>query len=33
MLDTTYNQKKAEAFSEGLVDTLNKSAIALAISL
>jgi ubiquinone/menaquinone biosynthesis C-methylase UbiE len=33
MLDTTYNQKKAEAFSENLVDVLNKSAIATAISL
>ncbi|HSK73907.1 MAG TPA: class I SAM-dependent methyltransferase [Pyrinomonadaceae bacterium] len=33
MLDTTFNQKKAEAFSESLVDVLNKSAIALAISL
>lgn len=33
MLDTTYNQKKAEAFSESLVDVLNKSAIAMAISL
>ncbi len=33
MLDTTFNQKKAEAFSENLIDTLNKSAIALAISL
>ena len=33
MLDTTFNQKKAEAFSESLVDVMNKSAIALAISL
>lgn len=33
MLDTTFNQKKAEIFSEGLIDTLNKSAIALAISI
>lgn len=33
MLDTTFNQKKAEAFSESLIDVLNKSAIALAISL
>lgn len=33
MLDSTYNQKKAEAFSEGLLDVLNKSAIALALSL
>jgi 2-polyprenyl-3-methyl-5-hydroxy-6-metoxy-1,4-benzoquinol methylase len=33
MLDTTFNQKKAEAFSESLVDALNKSAIALALSL
>src|SRR5687768_15897230 len=33
MLDTTFNQKKAEAFSESLVDVLNKSAIALALSL
>lgn len=33
MLDTTFNQKKAEAFSENLIDTLNKSAIALAISI
>lgn len=33
MLDTTYNQKKAVAFSESLIDVLNKSAIALAISL
>lgn len=33
MLDTTFNQKKAEAFSESLVDVLNKSAIALSLSL
>lgn len=33
MLDTTFNQKKAEAFSESLIDVLNKSAIALAISI
>ena len=33
MLDSTFNQKKAEAFSESLVDVLNKSAIALALSL
>ncbi len=33
MLDTTYNQKKAEAFSASLIDTLNKSAVALSISL
>ena len=33
MKDSTYNQKKADAFSEGLVDTLNKSAIALALSI
>lgn len=33
MLDTTFNQRKAEVFSESLVDVLNKSAIALAISL
>jgi 2-polyprenyl-3-methyl-5-hydroxy-6-metoxy-1,4-benzoquinol methylase len=33
MLDTTFNQQKAEAFSESLVDTLNKSAIALALSI
>lgn len=33
MLDSTFNQKKAEAFSMSLIDTLNKSAIALAISL
>lgn len=33
MLDSTFNQKKAEAFSESLVDVLNKGAIALALSL
>ena len=33
MLDSNFNQKKAEIFSEGLVDVLNKSAIALALSL
>ncbi len=33
MLDTTFNQQKAEAFSESLVDTLNKSAVALALSI
>jgi 2-polyprenyl-3-methyl-5-hydroxy-6-metoxy-1,4-benzoquinol methylase len=33
MLDTTFNQKKAEAFSESLVDVLNKSAVALALSI
>lgn len=33
MLDSTFNQKKAEAFSLGLLDTLNKSAIALALSI
>ncbi len=34
MLDTNlFNEQKAEAFSESLVDTLNKSAIALGISL
>lgn len=33
MLDSTFNQKKAEAFSLSLVDTLNKSAIALALSI
>lgn len=33
MLDSTFNLNKAEAFSEGLLDVLNKSAIALAISL
>ena len=33
MLDSTYNQQKAEAFSESLVETLNRSAIALALSI
>jgi 2-polyprenyl-3-methyl-5-hydroxy-6-metoxy-1,4-benzoquinol methylase len=33
MFDSNYNQQKAEAFSEGLVDVLNKSAIALALSI
>lgn len=33
MLDSTFNQKKAEAFSLSLLDTLNKSAIALALSI
>lgn len=33
MFDTNFNQKKAEAFSQGLVDVLNKSAIALALSI
>jgi 2-polyprenyl-3-methyl-5-hydroxy-6-metoxy-1,4-benzoquinol methylase len=33
MKDSNYNQLKAEAFSEGLVDILNKSAIALALSI
>jgi ubiquinone/menaquinone biosynthesis C-methylase UbiE len=33
MLDSTFNQKKAEAFAESLVDVLNKSAVALALSL
>jgi 2-polyprenyl-3-methyl-5-hydroxy-6-metoxy-1,4-benzoquinol methylase len=33
MLDSNFNQQKAEAFSEGLVDVLNKSAIALALSI
>jgi 2-polyprenyl-3-methyl-5-hydroxy-6-metoxy-1,4-benzoquinol methylase len=33
MLDSTYNQQKAEAFSEGMLDILNKSAIGLALSL
>lgn len=33
MKDTNYNQQKAEAFSESLVDTLNKSAVALALSI
>jgi len=33
MLDTTFNQQKAEAFSQGLVEILNKSAVALAMSI
>lgn len=33
MKDSNYNQQKAEAFSDGLVDILNKSAIALALSI
>ena len=33
MLDSTFNQKKAEAFSLGLVEVFNKSAIALALSI
>lgn len=33
MKDSNYNQQKAEAFSEGMVDILNKSAIALALSI
>ncbi len=33
MLDTTFDQKKAEAFSESMVDILNKSAIALGLSI
>lgn len=33
MLDSTFNQQKADAFCEGLIDVLNKSAIALSISL
>ncbi len=33
MKDSNFNQQKAEAFSESLVDTLNKSAIALALSI
>lgn len=33
MKDSNYNQKKAEAFSDSLVDVLNKSAIALALSI
>ncbi len=33
MKDSNYNQQKAEAFSESLIDTLNKSAIALALSI
>ncbi len=33
MLDSTFNQAKAEAFSQSLVDTFNKSAIALGLSI
>lgn len=33
MKDSNYNQQKAEQFSESLVDILNKSSIALALSL
>lgn len=33
MKDSNYSQQKAEAFSESLVDALNKSAIALALSI
>lgn len=33
MKDSNFNQQKAEAFSENLLDTLNKSAIALALSI
>ncbi len=33
MKDSNFNQQKAEAFSESLVDTLNKSAISLALSI
>lgn len=33
MKDTNYSQQKADAFTESLVDTLNKSAIALALSI
>lgn len=33
MKDSNFNQQKAEAFSESLVETLNKSAIALALSI
>lgn len=33
MLDSTFNQQKADAFAEGLMDILNKGAIALSISL
>ncbi|MEK7855253.1 MAG: transcriptional regulator, partial [Acidobacteriota bacterium] len=33
MRDSNFNQQKAEAFSESLLDTLNKSAIALALSI
>jgi 2-polyprenyl-3-methyl-5-hydroxy-6-metoxy-1,4-benzoquinol methylase len=33
MRDTNFNQQKAKAFSESLIDVLNKSAIALALSI
>lgn len=33
MLDNSFNQEKADAFSEKIIDTLNKGAIALAVSL
>ncbi len=33
MLDSTFNQQKADAFSESLLDVLNKSSIALALSI
>lgn len=33
MLDSNFNQQKAEAFSEGLIETLNKAAIALGLSI
>ena len=33
MKDSNFNQQKAEQFSESLVDILNKSAIAIALSL
>lgn len=33
MKDSNFNQQKAEAFSESLVEVLNKSAIALALSI
>lgn len=33
MLDTMYNQVKAEAFSEKMIDVLNKSAIAIGLSI
>lgn len=33
MKDSNFNQKKAEAFSNGLIDILNKSAIALGLSI
>jgi 2-polyprenyl-3-methyl-5-hydroxy-6-metoxy-1,4-benzoquinol methylase len=33
MLDTTFNQKKADTFIETMVDVLNKSAIALTLSI